>query len=285
MFRILLPTFFAAVLVSGFGTVQADEQPGIFAADNLVAWCIVPFDARQRGPAARAEMLKRLGIKHVAYDWRQKHVPEFEQEILEYKKHGLGYFAFWSWHPSMEALIRKHKIQPQIWMMMRNSDKATQEDRIRDAAAGLLPMVETTRNLGCKLGIYNHGGWAGTPDNMIAVAKYLREEHDADHVGIVYNFHHGHEHIADFEALIRRMKPWLICLNINGMEDAEIVAKGSRKILPVGSGKHERQMLKLVRASGYTGRIGILDHRSELDAEESLKANLDGLRKLVGEGL
>jgi hypothetical protein len=39
-------------------------------------------------------MLKRLGLKRVAYDWRQKHVPTFEQEILEYAKVGLEYFAF-----------------------------------------------------------------------------------------------------------------------------------------------------------------------------------------------
>ena len=86
-------------------------------------------------------MLTRLGIKHVAYDWRAKHVPEFEQEILEYKKHGVNYFAFWSWHESMEPLIRKHKIHPQIWMMMRNSDKPTQQEKVGDAVAGLLPMV------------------------------------------------------------------------------------------------------------------------------------------------
>ena len=49
-----------------------------FAKDKLVAWCIVPFDAKQRGPAERAAMLKRLGLKRVAYDWRAKHVAECE---------------------------------------------------------------------------------------------------------------------------------------------------------------------------------------------------------------
>ena len=33
---------------------------GIFSRDNLVAWCIVPFDASKRGPKERAEMLERL---------------------------------------------------------------------------------------------------------------------------------------------------------------------------------------------------------------------------------
>ena len=59
-----------------------------FDRDQLVAWCIVPFDGKERGPAARAEMLKRLGLRRVAYDWREKHVATFEEEILQYKKHG-----------------------------------------------------------------------------------------------------------------------------------------------------------------------------------------------------
>ena len=62
--------------------------------DQLLAWCIVPFDAKQRGLAERAKMLKRLGLKRVAYDWSERHVKEFEEEILQYKKHGLEFFAF-----------------------------------------------------------------------------------------------------------------------------------------------------------------------------------------------
>jgi|GEM_PF-5408060 len=31
--------------------------PPNFATDKLVAWCIVPFDAKQRGPVERAAML------------------------------------------------------------------------------------------------------------------------------------------------------------------------------------------------------------------------------------
>ena len=57
-----------------------------FGKDNLVAWCIVPFDASQRSPSERAKMVRELGIKKVAYDWRAEHVPTFEEEIIEYKK-------------------------------------------------------------------------------------------------------------------------------------------------------------------------------------------------------
>ena len=54
--------------------------------------------------------------------------------------------------------------------------------------------VERTRRLGCPLGLYNHGGWGGEPENLVAVCEFLRRRHDAPHVGSVYNQHHGHDH-------------------------------------------------------------------------------------------
>ena len=70
--------FFSLLCALAFQAQAANN----FAKDQLVAWCIVPFDAAKRGPLARAEMLKRLGLKRVAYDWREQHVKEFEEEIL-----------------------------------------------------------------------------------------------------------------------------------------------------------------------------------------------------------
>ena len=54
---------------------------GLFARDNLVAWCVVPFDAKKRGPEERVAMLKRLGLKRFAYDWRAEHLPTFDREV------------------------------------------------------------------------------------------------------------------------------------------------------------------------------------------------------------
>lgn len=256
----------------------AGEPAGknIYAQDNLVAWCIVPFDAKKRGPAERAEMLKRLGFNKFAYDWREEHVPTFEQEILELKKRGIELFAFWGSREEAFKLFQKHAIAPQVWVMIRDSNAGSQDERVEAAAKQLLPLVERTRDLGCKLGLYNHGGWGGEPENMAAVCRWLRENAKGDNVGIVYNFHHGHGHIADFAECLEMMKPYLLCINLNGMND-----NAQPKILPLGEGQHEKAMMQAVLASGYRGPIGILGHRSEIDAEISLRANLDGLEKLL----
>ena len=120
----------------------AAQDKDIFARDNLVAWCIVPFDGKKRGPAERAAMCAKLGLKKVAYDWRQEHVATFEQEILEYKKNGLEYFAFWYVHEEAFKLFEKHKLSPQIWYMIPQQEDGTQEQRVKQASEACLPVIE-----------------------------------------------------------------------------------------------------------------------------------------------
>ena len=250
----------------------------LFARTNLAAWCIVPFDAKKRGPTERAEMVAKLGFKHIAYDWRAEHVAQFETEILEYKKRGLGYFAFWSTHEEAFKLFEKHGLHPQIWVTAPSPAGANQTERVEKAAAQLLSVVERTRKADCQLGLYNHGGWGGEPENMIAIAKLLREKHGAAHVGIIYNQHHGHDHVDRFATALAAMKPYLLCLNLNGMtRDGE---KRGEKILPLGSGELDLPLLKIIRDSGYRGPIGIIGHTND-DVEERLRDNLDGLDWLL----
>ena len=74
----------ALVLGAGVFRLSAadDAAKSLFARDNLIAWCIVPFDSKKRGPEDRAAMLQKLGFKHFAYDWRAEHVPTFDAEIV-----------------------------------------------------------------------------------------------------------------------------------------------------------------------------------------------------------
>lgn len=252
----------------------------IFAHDNLVAWCIVPFDAKKRGPEERAAMLEGLGIKRLAYDWRAEHVPTFEAEIQAMKRHGIELTAFWGAHEAAFGLFEKHGLKPQIWVMLPKAEAPSQEERIAVAAAGILPVVERARKLGCPVALYNHGGWGGEPENMVAVVKLLRERHGAAHVGIVYNLHHGHDHIDRFPEALEVMKPYLLCLNLNGMtRDGD---RRGMKILPLGQGDLDLKLLRAIRDSGYRGPIGILNHTNE-DAEARLKDNLEGLDWLVAQ--
>lgn len=254
-----------------------------FSRDKLVVWCIVPFDAKNRGPAERAIMVKELGLTRVAYDWRQKHKKEFEQEIIEYKKNGLEYFAFWKWDSSMAPLIKKHGITPQVWQNFRGQppSDATQQQKIDAVIEQMAPAAKEVKELGLKFGLYNHGGWAGEPRNLIAVCEEMRSKHGLDNVGIVYNFHHAHEHIEKFKENFEVLKPYLMCVNLNGMAEPPTVKGKVNKILPIGTGVHEKAMLKTVIDSGYDGPIGVLGHRAEMDAKAAVQLNLNGLESMV----
>ncbi len=264
---------------AGTAKGPAGGAKSVFRKDNLVAWCIVPFDAKKRTPKQRAEMLKRLGISKLAYDWRAEHVPTFEAEILQAKANGVTFFAFWGTHEGAFELFARHGLRPQIWQTLRSPRQPTQARKVAAAAKQLAPLVARTRKLGFKLGLYNHGGWGGEPQNLVAVCKHLRDRGGgADHVGIVYNLHHGHGHIKDFARCLAAMKPYLLCLNLNGMNDS-----ARPKILPLGQGTHDRALLKIIHDSGYAGPVGILDHRADVDAEQALGQNLAGLKKLLGQ--
>lgn len=281
---------FALLLISFLSPVVARlESADLFDKSNLAAWCIVPFDAAKRTPEARAEMVAKMGIGKIAYDWRAENIPEFEREILAYQKHGIEFFAFWGQQEEAFQLFEKYKLSPQLWVMIKEPDVAqsvaqgvtqgvTQKEKVKNAVDGLLPLLQRAKSLGSKVGIYNHGGWGGEPENMVAVCNDLRQNHAVENIGIVYNLHHGHSHLDRLPAALAAMKPYLLCLNLNGM-DRDGDAKG-RKILPLGEGMEDVKVLRQIRASGYSGPIGILNHTNE-DAEGRLLDNLDGLNWLL----
>lgn len=78
---LLLMLQFGGTAVCQSAPPVASPAPALFARDNLMAWCIVPFDGQRRGPEARALMLKGLGIEQLAYDYRNEHIPTFDAEL------------------------------------------------------------------------------------------------------------------------------------------------------------------------------------------------------------
>ena len=167
---------FFTLIFAGLPQASAEEIPSNLQIENLAAWCIVPFDAKKRGPAERAQMLKDLGIRRSAYDWRNEHVAQFEDEILQYKKHGIEFFAFWGGHDKAYSLFEKYDLHPQIWRTLGSPTEGTQDQKVEAVANSMVEIATRTAELGCKLGLYNHGGWGGEPENMVAVCKKLREK-------------------------------------------------------------------------------------------------------------
>jgi len=250
----------------------------LFDKENLVAWCIVPFDAKQRGPEERARMLRDLGIRRLAYDWRDKDIPTFDAELDALNRHGIRLEAFWlASDMNVEAnksvrvvldFLKRRKVGTAIWLYLGTPKEFADLDR---AVRATQYVARQAKQIGCTVDLYNHGGWSGEPENQVSIIQKA----GMDNVGIVYNFHHGREHMDRFPELFRLMLPYLKTLNLNGMK------KDGPMIMTIGEGDRELDMLRVVSSSPYRGRIGILNHRTDQDAEVGLRRNMQGLDRLV----
>ena len=262
--------------------VRAQSSPDIYAKNNLMAWCIVPFDGAKRGPEDRAAMLEKLGFKHFAYDYRAEHIPTWDDELDALKRHGVSLDAWW--FPATlndEAkktleLFRRHDVHPQLWVSGGGAPTKSPEEqaqRVEKEAKRIREIADAAAQVGCKVGLYNHDNWFGEPENQLAIIERL-ERDGVKNLGIVYNFHHGHEQLDRFPQLLEKMKPHLLAINLNGMDrnGKEL----GRQILPLGQGELDLQLLRLIRDSGWHGPVGILNHTGE-DANDRLQDNLDGL--------
>lgn len=265
---------------------------GVFAQtlnmDNYFAWCIVPFDNQNRTPEQRIEMLKNLGFKSYAYDWRAEHLPEMAKEISLARKNGIKMNAVWMWLDNNDTVgnlsannrkvlqaLEETGLKTQIWVSFPEDyfDNMTEQQALEKSVNIVGYVSREARRLDCKVGLYNHGGWFGRPENLVKICEAL----DGNDVGIIFNFHHAHEMIDEFPELVKLMKTHLWAVNLNGMN------AGGPKILPIGSGESEAEMLDVLKKNGFTGPFGILGHVEEADVELILKENLDGLKEVLGE--
>jgi len=273
----------------GLAACTSGDSSGdlLFEKAYLVAWCIVPFDSENRSPQERAGMLNDLGLTHFAYDYRDEHIASFKQEIETLKEHHIDLSAVWLWvDPRWEEplnnagrevfdILRETGTQTEIWVGFPDNafEGISDEACLAMAVEVVRKILQEAMGIGCTIALYNHGGWFGEAVNLIRIIESVGSEK----IRIVYNFHHAHHQVDQFEALLQKMLPYLSTININGMK-----VEGP-KIITLGEGDRELEMLSIIRASGYSGPIGILGHTEGEDIRVVLERNLKGLETLKKE--
>ena len=284
---LLIP--FIMLVISPFIQINCQIISGkgnVFSRNNLVAWCIVPFDIKKRGAEERAQMLEKLGISKFAYDWRDEHVPLFDKEMEVLESHHLILQAFWmpygpnptnnQHYGKIMEQLKRHHLQTQLWWSYGSNEDVlksmSQMEKVITIANMVKKMAEDALAIGCTVGLYGHGGWFGEPENQLAILTYLKMKN----VGIVYNFNHAEEQIDRFPDFFPALVPKLIALNISGLK------KGPPgKVVIVGQGDSEEKMIRIIAESGYQGPIGVINEDSDPDAEIGLSKNLSGLKKTL----
>ena len=279
-------TLFVLAILSLLISCTPSKYADAFEHENLYAWCIVPFDSLKRSPVERMDMLQRLGISKYAYDWRNENLPEMADELRLAQENGIEVIGVWMWlnakRDSLQGVsaanekvfssIEEVGYKGQIWVSFNHNffEGLTDSEALEKGAKMIEILSIRASALGCKVALYNHGDWFGEPENQIKIIEALPKEE----LGIIYNFHHGHLQIDTFSELAPKMTPYLWGVNLNGMK------KEGPKILTIGEGDHEKQMIDLLIDNGYQGQWGILGHVDEADVELILKANLQGLKKI-----
>lgn len=265
--------------------LYAQKNAPLFARENLVAWCIVPFDNMNRTPAQRAQMLRDLGITQLAYDWRENHLPTFVEEIQALKRNNIKLKSVWFWitgtggqtldesNRFILKTLNENNVQTELWLSFNNQffEGLSDEQKLRKAVTAIREINQEAQAIGCTLHLYNHGSWFGEPANQVKIIKTL----ETDDIGMVYNFHHARHQVDAFPELLKLMMPYLSTVNINGMKE------GGPMILTVGEGDRELEMLKALKESGYLGTIGVLSHVEDEDAKVVLGRNIEGLKMLL----
>lgn len=243
---LLTVTLFA----SASAKLTAADTPSIFDRQNISAlWIAPPWDAKKRGPEERMQMLKELGLSKFAYNGGSV----VDAEIEAAKKHGIEIAAWWypARDPKIVESTKRHGIHPQFWVCGSRAITATNDaERIEAEAARIRPIAEDAAALGCEVGLYNHREpWFEEQDHQIAIIERLKRD-GITNVGIVFNFHHWRGSLAEFPSLFKRMQPYLIAVNLNGMSNDTAKYPPVRYI---GSDESELAMIRVVEASGWRG--------------------------------
>jgi len=281
----------SVALLAGF-LLECKPKPStdVFARQNLVAWCIIPYDSMHRCPLARACMLKRLGIQRLAIDWRAEHIPTFDEEIDALRKNQITIQAFWvrgNMYPERNApaaedgnlevvlaALKRNSVKTQIWDPFDADEEFTalpESQRLARATEAVRYVATRARQISCSVAIFSHGGWMGEPENELKVVDLV----GMDNVGIVYDFEHGRAQMDRFPEFFPKLLPHLWSVILNGMQE------GGPDFITVGDGERDLGMLKVIRNSGYRGPIGIMNHNTNRDAEVGLRLNMEGLKKML----
>jgi hypothetical protein len=252
--------------------------------ETLAAWCVVPYDDRDRSPEDRAHTLRDLGFDGLAWDWRDDHVPQFEEQLEALLANGLDLTAIWApvpdgvVTPALEAQVRTASdrgLAPQLWACAEfGAPGAVTEDADPGLYADRLePLARLAAENGLRIALYNHLGWYGEPLNQLRVLEELERRGHAGH-GMAYMQHHGHAHIDDFAELWPQFQHKVIALGLNGMRDG--AHWGDGKVLPYGHGPRDLELARVIASSGWRGPVALIGHTMD-PIEFRLEDDLAGL--------
>lgn len=273
-------------------TLLAGCCPGARAADAhppFFAFCMDTHDARKRGLAEQAEMLRELGYDGCGHLW----LDQVEERLRTLDAAGLKLFQVYlrvdvargatqPFDPRLKDVLPLLKGRgTQLALLMQGA--ARSDEALDPHAVELLRgLAELCKPYDVPIVLYPHtGDWLETVQDAVRVADKV----DRPNVGVMFNLCHwlrvGRD--RDYLPILKAARPRLMAVSINGADEFDDQPGWGRYVQPLGAGNFDSaRFLRALRDSGYGGAIGLQCYGLPGDARDHLSRSISAWRTLQG---
>jgi hypothetical protein len=273
------------------GEIQAMQRHGI----RVLAWYLwINNDDPAEDPSVKST-LAVFRRYHIHPDiWIAQSFAYYPKSVNEWARLMPRQYAKWAWpnvsgcldgfsalgeSDSRAATSAYGRAITQLELGNFPKTRRAARERIEAEALRIGKLAKIAAAYGCRVDIYNHHGWFGVVDNELAIVRQLKRMGVMD-VGLVYNFAHSrdalHDDAKDFPRLWARMRSHVVAINVaglSGFDDVVIPSKGDRELA----------MMRVIKASGWKGPVGVIGALGPGDAEINLEENVAGLKLMASE--
>ncbi len=275
----------AVTLVRGSAAQEAAKP----AEWEFFPFCIDWHDARKRGPAEQAEMLRELGypgVGHIFTDNVEERLATLDAAGLRLYQITITVDVGPDKKPYDAARMREvfqavkgRRVQ---FCLIVNGGKPSDESGDPRAVEVLRGLSDLAKDSGSHLLLYPHlHSWVERIEDACRVADQV----DRPNVGVMFNLCHWLrvDQNRDPAPLLRRALPRLGAVSINGADGLDPNPGWSRYIQPLDKGDYDLAgFLRTLRDLGYRGPVGLQCYGIGGDARDHLARSLVRWRELRG---
>lgn len=281
--------FLAVLLASGPLTrrAAAQNQPRPPPFKAFFPFCIDWHDAKKRGFAEQATMLRELGYDGVGHIW----LDGIEERLRTLDAVGLRLFQITlvvevgpdktpydaARFQEVCTAVRGRGVQ---FDLLLNGWRPSDPARDVHAVEVLRPMAETAARAGAQLLLYPHvDSWVERIKDAVRVAAKV----DRPNVGVMFNLCHWLrvDRSRNYRPLLEAALPRLWAVSINGADTHDDQPGWARYIQPLDAGDFDvAGLLRTLGELGYHGPIGLQCYGIGGDAREHLARSMAAWRRM-----
>lgn len=259
-----------------------DFRPPFFAL------CMDTHDAKKRNLADQAALLKELGYDGAGHLW----LDQLSERLATLDAAGLKLFQIYlrvslkSGEPAYDARLKEMlprlKGRETMLALLVTGGKPSDTTLDARAVAVVTEIAGLAAGAGLRVALYPHrGDWLERVEDTVRVAKQVNRPN----VGVMFNLCHwlAVDDESHLEAVLKLAQPHLFAVSLHGADQAEAIHAGRGNwIQPLGSGRFDVvRLLRLLKAQGYGGPIGLQCYGLPGDAREHLARSMKAWRGML----